>query len=316
MKIALVVTFDTAQVRTLEVPFDYTIQDVCDLLILGRKMMLDEPDEIGETTIEISLLGEILPMNLKLCSLNQNVISFGARFVQNNSSAFVLGNLARQIVQLTTGELPLARHRHAVTESQRKASSTVMSAFQRCTDFQLFSPSVDAMADEDFLGSSILNCVEYDRLVLSVGKILTLLRSTPTSDEETHVEQFREDIMSLCALVHNDTEILSESDVSLSTIFSDANETPSWVASRILLAILSPNSQLTTQKSETIFQDMSMAIRNRNRSQLASCVSNAIAHYIMLFGHKTAGLLPIPSTKIRLTPEMLRWTQCVRRIHH
>ena len=302
--------------RELELPSSYSIADLKEIIAFGESFR-DCPQENISFSIKFS--GKVLADTVRFTSfdLSSKVVLELVAEVGSTAHNFDLGNVARKLVQLASGEVTLAKHRHQVSESQRRASAAVMRACSEFEDGKPFSPAVESVM-EDELDESITSSSEYQRVSLSVEKILCALRSPKPCTLafcESLSKQFADDTMALCAMVHNEGgEERVQSFETLSSLISAPDSTAAHIASRILYQMFSSNVK-EYHDAEALVQRIALGLSTGCVEDISAGIQSLVTHYCSLFIDQTnSGLLPMPTSKSVPSPEMLRWTQCLKRV--
>lgn len=311
---------ETGRKSSMVLPGEYCVSDLKEILVLAENMKSNTASSPLELSTRIFLNDEPLADSTKLSSLDRSCIlayNFSVGVGTEMSSVY-LGMLTRQLVQLTSVDVPLARHRHEVSETQRAASMNIMRAWCKLADDRQFSPAVDASISGDrLLCGEIQDCKEYIRLQQSCMQILSLFRMSVTVNIEDAVNKLCEDVRGLCAVVLGDVEvsgILCESN-EFSNLVLDNDASADNMTASILNAV---TSKTVCERVEIdlgcLRNSLCDAILTKSYSDFASSIQILVSHYRCSFSHPPSGLLPIPNALTDISPELLRFTQCFKRL--
>ena len=313
--------------REIELPKGLTVRELKEQMSLHRGMSHGVSIDVSRIIIlhnenilhEDAVMGSLPPssqLTVKILSKTEVPFTF--------PDTLDFGLLTQQLREMSRADLPGIQQRHMIQENQRKASSSVAYAMTRASrDPKPFSPSSKFLPDEHPLSRSI-----YHDLRMACDELIELLDSVdPVSRDGA------------CDLIHSFTDTLLsttsflaiESDIDLGTELADVyeilNESPrdgSRLAEALTGILHKAVVDGTIGKSSIADKIESLADAISQRSDLSQIVQSltdlviacaSILHSpVSARANKGSALLPNPTEKASLSPEMVRWAHGLRSI--
>jgi hypothetical protein len=311
--------------REVELPIDLTVSELREQISLHKGMSHGISIDVSRINIlhnENILHGDTMMGSLPSCSqLTVRILSKeDVPFMFPDTLDF--GLLTQQLREISRVDLPGIQQRHMIQEHQRKASSSVAYAMTRASkNLKLFSPSTEPLLEENSLSRGI-----YHDLRMACDDLIELVDCVdPVSRDRASevIHGFTDSLLSTTSF------LAIESDIDLGTECTDVFEILSQRprdGSRLAEALtgILHGAVVDGSVGKSGIADHIELLANEisKRSDLSQIVKSltdlviacaSILHSpVSVRINGGSALLPNPTEKASLSPEMVLWARGLR----
>lgn len=223
-----------------------------------------------------------------------------------------LSEAVRILREATRSDVPLAQQRHLIQEHQRSATNALTNAFvslrQPEEDSILCEPISDSTANMRYLKECLAALLS---LLFSVGK------------GSGEVSSVCESLMDSIAVTtswyltnaESNGDTSSRQDVSILGALSKKHVDIGELGLAVTRASAFAHSDPLGRSRKDISSQLTEAVMEGSVSKVAGLIEEAVHHYVLAGcsqSHRSESLLPVPSSKATLSPEIIRWAQGLR----
>lgn len=310
--------------RKVLIPSCTLCGDLKEQLLLARSMAGDSNESFHETNVVIMHNGQVVGDETTIASLasSQTDIVLDVTLGGDSTDSEIdIGRLTRQLrAQVAREDVPQAKERHRIRQRKKQSATAVAEAWAR-THRHHKSQFVGEPILEEELASTALDSGVFLELRSSCGEIITLMGSHRTAQLEDAVTTFADALLSVVGVIVGEPEIevgeLIADSVSLHEAIGARNGEQLFHS--ILWSIRTRNRQnIKRVPGEGLCENLSDAILEDRADQIVGCIEDLIWDFSTKFDspHSSpdspTSLLPTPSGKANLSPEVLQWAQGLR----
>lgn len=268
-----------------------------------------------QSELVIQCMGKLVEETTELGSLSPNVplniSTKGDRVVRLEKDSVDITSLIQKFREITRDDIPSAKQRHLIQEHQRKASAAVADALTRCRKGSAVLPAVPESSSEEGISHAGKDFGPLYYLRSSLEGLVDLVEKgapAPAEAATQAVSDFADAVASSASVdqIHDD-QVEQE---SLKLLLEARPVDRQRFASAIMALCRLPVNSCT--KSQEAAQNELVLLLERTSDIPA--ISEAIVTLVTsisgsLNSPTSSGLLPVPTERASLSPELLRWAQ-------
>ena len=326
LEVTLVI--DGGPSRHVSLPVSVLVSSLREQLAMARSMANDSSPDAGSSTVYITADGQQPDDSATIGSLAVPGIPLVLRVVYVSGSLPDIGQITRRLRQVAAESVPQAQQRHMIQEHQRRSANAVLTAWARLPAAEKLkgSPSMfpDASGHHSLEPS---NSPELASLLDCCKRMSALIDSAGTESVPASIaaHNFADSLLSVTSNLHSDptSQASKVSSDSLATCLAASPIDPQHLFDGIVAcAAQSSYSSPTASRlcTDELVDKLALALSNpSDRHEIAGALTALIVSSVSLFHLHSpdtpagdAGLLPPPSIKASLSPDIVKWAQYLR----
>jgi hypothetical protein len=317
------ISWNRGSMRTIPIDSEMTVKDLKHSISLLRGMSTGT--EIDSDHLAVEVNGEPLADDTTIASVGAGSVLSIRSLEKNLQHLFErdsddLAQLTKIFRDLTRDDIPSAQQRHEILEHQRRASTAVTEAFVRSRGASLIlGTSTDPIREEEQSNSE-------SQAIAGVRKafepLIEILESSGNTSEEQADFAISELFDGISAAA--DFEMIDVQPMDCETLgqILKARPVDRLRAAATVVSLCEHHARSVTKETHQAIDDLRiLLVENADGERIAAAIIDLIGCVVR--GYRSpaslAGtglcLLPDPSEKASLSPEILQWTQGLKPQH-